>query len=103
MLHLQLHKPRICGTCLICFLESKDYADCLKLAISLGGDSDTLAAIAGPMAYAFYREMPDSHVYPMFCKKYKKRTDNVKGEPYRAIVRDDCRFYELDDDKLKKC
>ena len=37
--------------------------DCLKLAISLGGDSDTLAAIAGPMAYAFYKEMPDSLVY----------------------------------------
>ncbi len=43
---------------LICFLESKDYADCLKLAIALGGDADTLAAIAGPMAYAFYKEMP---------------------------------------------
>lgn len=33
---------------LICFLESKDYVDCIKLAISLGGDADTLAAIAGP-------------------------------------------------------
>ena len=43
---------------LVCFLESKDYIDCLKLAIALGGDSDTLAAIAGPMAYAFYREIP---------------------------------------------
>lgn len=37
--------------------------DALRLAISLGGDADTLAAIAGPMAYAFYREMPDSLVY----------------------------------------
>lgn len=44
---------------IICFLESKDYVDCLKLAISLGGDADTLAAIAGPMAYAFYREIPE--------------------------------------------
>ncbi len=44
---------------LICFLESKDYADCLKLAIALGGDADTLAAIAGPMAYAFNKEMPE--------------------------------------------
>lgn len=44
---------------LICFLESKDYSDCLKLAISLGGDADTLAAIAGPMAYALYKVMPD--------------------------------------------
>lgn len=47
---------------LICFLESKDYADCLKLAIALGGDADTLAAIAGPIAYAFYREMPEELV-----------------------------------------
>ncbi len=47
---------------LICFLESKDYADCLKLAIALGGDADTLAAIAGPMAYAFYREIPEALV-----------------------------------------
>lgn len=43
---------------IICFLESKDYADCLKLAIALGGDADTLAAIAGPMAYAHYKVMP---------------------------------------------
>lgn len=44
--------------CIICFLESSDFADCLRLAIALGGDADTLAAIAAPMAYAFYREMP---------------------------------------------
>jgi ADP-ribosylglycohydrolase len=48
---------------MICFLESKDYVDCIKLAISLGGDSDTLAAIAGPMAYAYYKTMPDALVY----------------------------------------
>ena len=44
---------------LICFLESKNYEDCLKLAIALGGDADTLAAIAGSMAYAYYKEMPE--------------------------------------------
>lgn len=49
-------------TALICFLESKDYVDCIKLAIALAGDSDTLAAIAGPMAYAFYKEIPDELV-----------------------------------------
>ena len=47
---------------LICFLESSDYSDCLRLAIALGGDADTLAAIAGPMAYAFYKQMPDELV-----------------------------------------
>ncbi len=55
--------PGSVGPAIICFLESKDYVDCLKLAISLGGDADTLAAISGPMAYAFYKEMPDSLVY----------------------------------------
>ena len=50
------------GPAIICFLESKDYLDCIKLAISLGGDADTLAAIAGPMAYAFYKEMPEDLV-----------------------------------------
>ena len=43
---------------LICLLESTDYADCLTLAIALGGDADTLAAIAGPVAYAHYGSMP---------------------------------------------
>ena len=47
---------------IICFLESSDFCDCLRLAISLGGDADTLAAIAAPMAYAFYREMPQELV-----------------------------------------
>lgn len=45
---------------IICFLESKDYEDCLKLAISLGGDADTLACIAGPMAYAYYKVIPEA-------------------------------------------
>lgn len=44
---------------IICFLESDNYVDCIKLAIALGGDADTLAAISGPMAYAFYKCMPD--------------------------------------------
>ena len=55
--------PGSVGPAIICFLESKDYVDCLRLAISLGGDADTLAAISVPLAYAHYKEMPDSLVY----------------------------------------
>lgn len=47
---------------IICFLESKNFEDCLKLCIALGGDADTLAAIAAPMAYAFYKQMPQELV-----------------------------------------
>lgn len=55
--------PGTVGPAIICFLESKDYVDCLRLAISLGGDADTLAAISGPMAYAYYKEIPDPLIY----------------------------------------
>jgi len=37
---------------LICFLEGQDYVDVVRLAVSLAGDADTLAAIAGSIASA---------------------------------------------------
>ncbi|MFQ5442715.1 MAG: ADP-ribosylglycohydrolase family protein [Thermodesulfobacteriota bacterium] len=43
---------------IIAFLESRDFEDAVRKAISLGGDSDTLAAIAGSIAEAFYKEIP---------------------------------------------
>lgn len=39
---------------MVSFLESDDLFDTLRNAISLGGDSDTLAAIAGAVAEQFY-------------------------------------------------
>ena len=36
------------------FLDSDNFEDCIKLGISLGGDADTLCAIAGSVAEAFY-------------------------------------------------
>ena len=43
---------------MIAFLESEDFEDAIRNAISLGGDSDTLACIAGGVAHAYYREVP---------------------------------------------
>ena len=39
---------------IIAFLESTDYEDCVRTAVSLGGDTDTMACIAGGIAEAFY-------------------------------------------------
>lgn len=39
---------------IIAFLESNDFADAIRNAVSLGGDSDTLAAISGGIAEAYY-------------------------------------------------
>ena len=42
-----------------CFLESVDFEDCIRLSISIGGDSDTIACIAGGIAQAYYRDIPN--------------------------------------------
>ena len=46
---------------LMSFIESTDFEDALRNAVSLGGDSDTLAAIAGSVAEAFY-EIPNEFI-----------------------------------------
>jgi ADP-ribosylglycohydrolase len=43
---------------IIAFLDSQDYESAVRNAISLGGDADTLACIAGALAEAFYKEIP---------------------------------------------
>jgi ADP-ribosylglycohydrolase len=71
---------------IIAFLESSDYESAIRLAISIGGDSDTLACITGGIAEAFYREIPEwiiektLHILPAeiiqvaveFSKKYRR-------------------------------
>ena len=39
---------------IVCFLEANSFEDAVRNAISLGGDADTQAAIAGSMAEAFF-------------------------------------------------
>ena len=39
---------------IIAFLESKDFEDAIRNAVSLGGDTDTLGAITGSIAEAYY-------------------------------------------------
>lgn len=44
---------------IVAFLESVDYEDAVRNAVSLGGDADTMACIAGGIAEAFYGGVPD--------------------------------------------
>jgi len=39
---------------IVCFLEAKDYEDAVRNAVSLGGDGDTIAAMAGGIAEAYF-------------------------------------------------
>lgn len=66
------------------FLESNDFEDAIRNAISIGGDSDTLAAITGGIAEAYYGISPqlksemtsflDDYLYFLFtqCKEIYK-------------------------------
>lgn len=40
------------------FLESNSYEDAIRKAISIGGDSDTIACMAGGIAQAYYKKIP---------------------------------------------
>lgn len=58
---------------IIAFLESEDYESAIRLAISIGGDSDTIACMTGGIAAAYYG-IPDEIVE----KAYRYLKDDVK-------------------------
>lgn len=53
---------------IIAFLQSSDFEDAIRLAVSLGGDADTQACIAGSIAASFYDEIPDNILDFVFNK-----------------------------------
>jgi ADP-ribosylglycohydrolase len=59
------------------FLESTDYESAVRLAVSLGGDADTLACIAGGIAQAYYGGVPAD---------IRDRAVQELDEPLRAIL-----------------
>jgi ADP-ribosylglycohydrolase len=54
---------------IICFLDSEDFEDAIRNAVSLGGDADTQGCIAGGIAEAYYRQIPDD-----ILREVRKRT-----------------------------
>ncbi len=64
---------------IIAFLESTDFEDAIRNAVSLGGDSDTIACITGGMAQAFYHGVPEA-----IAQEIWQRLD----EPLRQITQD---------------
>lgn len=53
---------------IVCFLESHDFESAIRLAVSIGGDSDTIACITGGIAEAYYKEIP-----PTIIKQARRR------------------------------
>lgn len=47
---------------MVAFFDSHDFESAMRLAVSLGGDSDTLACITGGIAAAYYNDIPQAIV-----------------------------------------
>lgn len=60
---------------IVAFLDSTDYESAIRLAVSLGGDADTMGAITGAIALAFYKEMPDE----MYDFAWSRLSDDLKA------------------------
>ncbi len=67
---------------IIAFLEGKDYEDVIRKAVSFGGDSDTIACMAGGIAEVYFG-MPE---------KFKEEALSRLDKPMRKIVHDFRKF-----------
>ena len=53
---------------LIAFHESENFEDAIRKAVSLGGDSDTIACITGGIAQAYYKKIPEEIVSKVYAR-----------------------------------
>ncbi len=60
--------PGSVGEAILAFLESTDFESAVRLAVSLGGDADTQAAIAGSIAEAHYEGVPAAIEAEVFAR-----------------------------------
>jgi len=71
---------------IIAFLDSIDYETAVRLAVSLGGDADTLACMAGGLAEAYYRKVPVTMI--------EKTWELLPEDFHKVIVDFYKKFYE---------
>lgn len=70
---------------IIAFLDSTDFESAIRLAVSLGGDADTMGAITGGIAEAFYGGVPE-HIRKEVQKRLPKEFINVMQEFYAKFI-----------------
>ena len=66
---------------IICFLESDSFEDAIRKAVSIGGDSDTVACITGGIAEAYYESVPQEMIdrtVKVFPKIFNKILDEFR-------------------------
>ncbi len=71
---------------IIAFLESTDYESAIRLTVSLGGDADTMGAITGGIAEAYYRKIP-SHIIEESLKRLPNKFIDIMQQFYVRFVK----------------
>lgn len=62
---------------IIAFLKSRDYEDAIRKAVSIGGDSDTIACMAGGIAQAYYKYIPEHIIKGVRAVLYQDLLDII--------------------------
>ena len=70
---------------IIAFLESTDFESAIRLAVSLGGDADTMGAITGGIAEAYYGGVPE-HITKEVLKRLPDEFIEVMQRFYVKFV-----------------
>ena len=70
---------------IIAFLESTDFESAIRLAVSLGGDADTMGSITGGIAEAFYGGVPE-HIRKEVLKRLPDEFIEVMEKFYQKYV-----------------
>lgn len=60
--------PNSVPQALTAFLHAEDFVDAVRKAVSIGGDTDTVAAMAGAVAEAFFGPVPDYVAAEVFAR-----------------------------------
>ena len=64
---------------MVAFFDSSDFEDAIRLTVSLGGDADTMGAITGAIAAAYYKEIPQN-LYDFTIEKLPEDLRQVVDE-----------------------
>ena len=70
---------------IIAFLDSTDFESAIRLTVSLGGDADTMGAITGSIAEAYYGGVPE-HIRKEVLKRLPNEFIDVMSKFYLKFV-----------------
>lgn len=77
---------------IIAFLESENFEDAIRNAISIGGDSDTIASMTGAISEAYYTDIP---------KEIMDKMNTYLPDDFKQIINQFSNFRKLLSKKTK--